>query len=53
MRVHDGVHGGPDAVDFRMDVELERRPRAPLDQVAVEIDGDDVVGGQGAARRGR
>ena len=54
MRVHDRMHIGPYPIDFRMDVEFERRPGAALDEVAVEIDGDDVVGRQRAARgRGR
>jgi len=52
MRVHDRMHIGTDPIDFGVDVKLERRPGAALDEIAVEIDGDDVVGGQGAARRG-
>ena len=43
MRVRDGVHVGPSAIHFGMDVELERRLRAALNQIAIEIDGDDVV----------
>ena len=51
MRVHDRLDIGTYPIDFRMDVELERRPGTALDEVAVEIDGDDVVGRQRATRR--
>jgi hypothetical protein len=34
-----------------MDVEFERRPGRTLHEIAVEIDGDDVVDRQGAAHR--
>ena len=49
MRVHDRMHIGPRAIDLGMDVELERRPRGTLDEVAVEIDRHDVVGRQRTA----
>ena len=52
MRVGDGADIRALSVNLRMDVEFERRLGAALDQVAVEIDGDDVFGGERAAHRG-
>ena len=51
MGVHHRMDVRPRAVDLGMDVELERRPGAAFDEVAVEIDRDDVVHGQRAAHR--
>ena len=53
MRVHHGADVGSRAVDLRVDVKLQRRLGGALDEVAVEIDGDDVVHGQRAAHATR
>ena len=51
MRVEHRVDVGAGAVDFGMDVELERRLGGALDEVAVEVDADDVL--DASARRAR
>ena len=51
MRVHHRVDVRPRAIDLGVDVIFERRTRGALDEVAREIDGDDVVHGQRAAHR--
>ena len=51
MGVQDRVHVGARGVDLRMQVKLERRPRGALHERAIEIDRDDVRGGQRETRR--
>ena len=44
--MHDGLHIGARLIDAGMQMEFQGRRAVALDQVAVHVDGADVVGGQ-------